>query len=105
MDAGKAVPESKYSGRPFTVGERGPAGSTAISAKAQPGRIGVGIRRGYGDLAREIASSRWLPTGPGLLERGHEGPDAFQGGRGLPDRIDLGVEDGQVMNAGQEPLP
>src|SRR4249919_3808936 len=23
--------------------------------------------------------------GPGLFERGHEGPDAFQGGRGLPD--------------------
>ena len=41
----------------------------------------------------------------GLLERGHEGPDAFQGGRGLPDRIDLGIEDGQVMNAGQELLP
>jgi hypothetical protein len=30
---------------------------------------------------------------------------AFQGGRGLPDRIDLGVEDGQVMNAGEELLP
>jgi hypothetical protein len=41
----------------------------------------------------------------GLLERSHEASDAFQGGRGLPDRIDLGVEDGQVMNAGEELLP
>ena len=40
-----------------------------------------------------------------LLERGHEGPDAFQGGRGLPDRINLGVEARQVVNALQEPLP
>jgi hypothetical protein len=59
---------------------------------------------GYSDLVRGIASwplpHGWLPAGYGLLERGHEGPDAFQGGRGLPDRIDLGVEDGQVMNAG-----
>lgn len=45
------------------------------------------------------------PRDPGLLERGHEGPDAFQGGRGLPDRVNLGVEAGQVMNARQEPLP
>ena len=49
--------------------------------------------------------SRLLPRGPGLLERGHEGPDAFQGGRRLPDRVDLGVEARQVMNALQEPLP
>src|SRR6516225_5826841 len=41
---------------------------------------------------------RWPPTGSGLLKRSHEVLDAFQGGRGLPDRIDLGVEDGQVMN-------
>jgi hypothetical protein len=41
----------------------------------------------------------------GLLERRHEGSDALQGGRGLPDRIDLGIEARQVMNALQEPLP
>lgn len=48
-----AVPESKYSGRPFTVGERGSVGSMAISAR--PGAIESGSVAGAaGDLVRGI---------------------------------------------------
>src|ERR1700752_1382836 len=79
------------------------------SASVRPASLTTSSPAGFTRPTRWATARIWarsllmaVSEDPGLLKRGHEGPDAFQSGRGLPDRINLGVKAGQVMNALQE---